>query len=193
MVKAYDKKERYEKEIKPLVDDIKAKCNLLRIPFIFIAADENDSEDTKYKMSFLSPAGLGVSLKKDLIRNLVNVMNGFATIPPGSGILAAVEESASSRETIRFVDDGSVITGDDGELLLAVEDSGTILEERPRDPVPVIDLSNVVAKEPPKPKKEKSKPKKDIPDDTNSLFDESDEKISYAPVGELNISPNCKK
>lgn len=193
MVKAYDKKERYEKEIKPLVDDIKAKCNLLRIPFIFIAADENDSEDTKYKMSFLSPAGLGVSLKKDLIRNLVNVMNGFATIPPESGIIAAVEESASSRETIRFIDDGSVITGDDGELLLAVEDSGTILEERPRDPVPVIDLSNVVAKEPPKPKKEKSKPKKDIPDDINTLFDESDEEISYAPVGELNISSNHKK
>lgn len=191
MFKSYDKKERFDAEIKPLVEQIKAKCNLFRIPFLFVAAAANDKDDTCYRMTILTPASFGLTLTKDHVRGIVNVMNGFLTIPPESGVQKAVEEAASETGTILFVDDGSIVTGDDGEVFLDESAIHAPSDESVRQAVPVIDLSNVVAREPQQTAKTKTKKKK-AEDDDFLVFKQDDEAV-YGGLSELPLRPGSEK
>lgn len=69
-------------EIAPHVEAIKLACVKNGIPFFFSIAAEDDGKTTKYISEILSPKISGTQLTEDRITNMLNVANGFNTVPP---------------------------------------------------------------------------------------------------------------
>lgn len=69
------------KVVKPLGEIVKV-CKENQIPFFFAIPMTDDGEKTEYFSEILSPAVAERELADDKITRMLNVMNGFETIPP---------------------------------------------------------------------------------------------------------------
>lgn len=72
---------------KPL-GEIAKVCRENKIPFFFAVPVFNDEEKTDYYTEILSPAVAEQELTDDKITKMLNVMNGFDTLPPREPIMA---------------------------------------------------------------------------------------------------------
>lgn len=92
---AYNKMDEFKK-IDELLNEVRKACNYAQIPFIWVAAvadssddttymvavDENESVDNgkkqkKYMCNTLTPGCMDIHLKDDKIRDIIKVLNGF--------------------------------------------------------------------------------------------------------------------
>ncbi len=82
---SFDEKAYFQKEIAPLIKQIRNKCLLTNISFFFVACVGNDNNDTKYVTEILSPATVGTKLTKDYFTQLIlaskGIKNEFYSIP----------------------------------------------------------------------------------------------------------------
>lgn len=69
-------------EIKPKIEEIKKICAMYKIPFFFTVLESDDGTSSKYISEIESPTVADKSLTSDKITPLINVMNGFDTVPP---------------------------------------------------------------------------------------------------------------
>lgn len=76
-----------EKIAKPL-KEIMNVCRENEIPVFFAVAVTDDGEKTEYLSEILSPAVAEKELTDDKITKMLNVMNGFDTLPPRETIMA---------------------------------------------------------------------------------------------------------
>jgi len=152
MIKIYDKTKDFEEEILPLVEKLRQICSLNDIPFFFSAAITNDSSGTEYRTIALTPSITGTGLKKDYFKDFINVTNGFYTIPPEKedGFFSMLSDEVRNGQKM-FEDDGTIITGDDGELILKeLKEAGSaekILAQKTKfDKTRLADLSGIKVK-----------------------------------------------
>jgi len=79
----YNEKKYFNQEIKPLMEEIKRKCNYRNIPLFMtacVSCDENGNAE--YETDILSPEYLDVSLPDKRFVEFIKVMNGFVTEIP---------------------------------------------------------------------------------------------------------------
>lgn len=69
-------------EIIPHLKEIKNTCAMHNIPFFFAAVQEDTKDHTTYFTEILTPGVLNTSVTKDSITDMINVINGFETVPP---------------------------------------------------------------------------------------------------------------
>lgn len=84
MNKDFDRTNEYKNSIEPLLQEIRAKCYAAEIPFFFLAAVADAKGVTEYKSEIVDTYPNGISLSNDVFPKLLNVMNGFDTIPPSA-------------------------------------------------------------------------------------------------------------
>lgn len=74
--------EVYDKKIKPLVEEINEICISEKIPYFatFVISDKEGK--TEYETYRLTPGVAEVKINDDRITKMLNVANGFDTIPP---------------------------------------------------------------------------------------------------------------
>lgn len=143
----------YEEQIRPLIDKLKVLCNLYGIPFVFSAAVSNSATETVYKTVAISPSAIGYDLTDDKSKNIINVLNGFSTIPPQSSMQEEIEAEFNDRSPQMYCDDGTIVTGEDGEMILKeIKDTGVselLSTARVFDKVRMTDLGNIVNRKQP--------------------------------------------
>lgn len=77
----YDKKKVYDEKIAPLVQSLIQACNEEKIPAFVTVAVRNTEDDTEYVSGMVSAFDSNIRLENDKFTKLVNVMNGFDTVP----------------------------------------------------------------------------------------------------------------
>lgn len=82
----YDKTEAFELEIAPVMEELVQICNKHRVPFFATTCVKNDENGSEYRTEMYASASNEIRLKNDLFPKFVNVLNGFATVPPVSEI-----------------------------------------------------------------------------------------------------------
>lgn len=82
----YDKVKYYEKELKEKVDEIVRICNREKIPMFFTACVKNNTRGSLYQNEMVGTHVNNIELKDDKFPDLVNVMNGFTTVPDAAPI-----------------------------------------------------------------------------------------------------------
>jgi hypothetical protein len=77
----YNKKEIFEAEIKPIVNNLIKLCNRERIPCFMTFLPSNTDKDLNkaYENFYLSPGQYGIHLDKDQFRDHINITVGFHT------------------------------------------------------------------------------------------------------------------
>lgn len=86
----------YEKSIDPLVKKIRTICNENQIPyFVTFAVDEED-EKFKFVSDCMTPETLHLTETDKTFSNLVNVLNGFKTVPRSMKIDAELDDNELS-------------------------------------------------------------------------------------------------
>lgn len=86
MITKFDSKDIYTNEIESKVAELLQLCNKYRLPMFLTIAVKNDEEGTEYVKEMFAAKSNSINLKDDYLRHLVNVMNGFSTIPPADDI-----------------------------------------------------------------------------------------------------------
>lgn len=71
----------YEKLIEPMVKKIRTICNENQIPYFVTFAVDEENEKYKFASDCMTPETLHLETKDRTFSNLVNVMNGFKTVP----------------------------------------------------------------------------------------------------------------
>lgn len=89
--KNFDKQKEYAEKVANKVKELTVLCNSLGIPMFFAACVKDDGETT-YKYELISPALCDVALHDDQISRFVNVMRGFATVPPVANVTLDMDE-----------------------------------------------------------------------------------------------------
>ena len=69
-------------ELSRLVEEIDLFCKKTNIPYFFAIPTENTTDGTSYFYSYLSPGVAEIKLTDDKISKMMNVANGFNTVPP---------------------------------------------------------------------------------------------------------------
>lgn len=82
MYTEFDKREVYDAVIAQKVEELIQLCNKDHLPVFITVCVKNDEKGTEYRTDMYSSASNGIKLKNDLMPNFVNVLNGFATVPP---------------------------------------------------------------------------------------------------------------
>lgn len=94
----YNKREKFNELVEGKLEEIRRLCNLLRIPFVWVAAvgedgektdytiaidanQEEDDADQRYICNGLTPGSMDINLSDDKIREIIKVMNGFKAVP----------------------------------------------------------------------------------------------------------------
>lgn len=77
------KKKEYTSLVEPKIEEIVRICNENKIPFFmtFMVNDKGNSVED-FKTKTLSTSVLDVNTNDETFAKLINVMNGFETIPP---------------------------------------------------------------------------------------------------------------
>jgi hypothetical protein len=75
-------RETIVEEIMPLFEQLKKACVLHQIPFFCTALLSDDGNVSQYISELLSPTVADKDISDDRITPLLNVMNGFNTVPP---------------------------------------------------------------------------------------------------------------
>lgn len=79
----YDESGFYDKEIRPLIDDVRQKCVTHKIPFLMSFAVKNsDADGTEYVNEGMSARSHGISIKDDTFGMTLLAINGGTFIPP---------------------------------------------------------------------------------------------------------------
>ncbi len=86
MVKNFNNKKVIKDEIVDTVLRLKALCRQYGIPCFVAMPEVEDGKKTQYYTEILSPAVLEMELSDDRISQMINVINGFDTVPPRSAI-----------------------------------------------------------------------------------------------------------
>ena len=81
MIAKFNKEKEYKEEILPLIQELKKKCNYLEMPMFVTVCTQNNKEGTVYENDMINPVIYDAKLKENLFPHLVNVMNGFNTVP----------------------------------------------------------------------------------------------------------------
>ena len=68
--------------IKTLVEELKAKCILLDIPFFFSAAKENEKGEVEYYHEMLPSGTLEHPFKCSKLDDFIRITQGYLTIHP---------------------------------------------------------------------------------------------------------------
>lgn len=61
------------------IDDV---CKKNGVPYFLVIAGSDNGQETEYHTQFLTPGVSGTKLSDDKITKMLNVMNGFNTVPP---------------------------------------------------------------------------------------------------------------
>ena len=69
-------------ELAKRVSAVEEICKNNNLPFFIGIPVENTKEGTSYFYSYLTPAVSGMELTEDKITKMLNVANGFNTVPP---------------------------------------------------------------------------------------------------------------
>ena len=69
-------------ELAKKINEIDQYCKKNNIPYFFAVPPANESEGTTYFYSYLSPGVAEIKLTDDKISKMMNVANGFNTVPP---------------------------------------------------------------------------------------------------------------
>ena len=69
-------------ELAKKINEIDQYCKKNNIPYFFAVPTANESEGTTYFYSYLSPGVAEIKLTDDKISKMMNVANGFNTVPP---------------------------------------------------------------------------------------------------------------
>lgn len=77
----YDRNDVYEREIKPLVDQIIYKCNANRIPMFITACVKNTPDASEYVSDGVFPTTRGMQLTNDRITKHLAVVRDFDVVP----------------------------------------------------------------------------------------------------------------
>ena len=83
----YNKKEIFENECRPLLQELSSKCHLYNLPFFFSCCVMNDQSDSEYVNEVSGAAGRGITLTKDLIGDYMAVILGFKVVKEDELIL----------------------------------------------------------------------------------------------------------
>lgn len=86
----YDHSEFYEKEIKPLADEIMKKCKLRGLPFVFSCAPVNLNGTTKYEHTCNLTGSNELVLYEDNFEQFLAALTKFKLVPIAS--LAQMDE-----------------------------------------------------------------------------------------------------
>ncbi len=98
IISEYDKKKMYNKEIKPIVEQLKAKSAMLGIPFFFSACVKNTQEESEYvNEGFLCGSG-DIVLKDDRITPHLNIALGFRAVPPDESLELVLDEDPDAAD-----------------------------------------------------------------------------------------------
>ena len=65
----YDKKDIYITKLAPIIQQLKDACEESKIPFFVTIAYENTQSDTNYAHNILTPAALGLEIKRNTLIN----------------------------------------------------------------------------------------------------------------------------
>ena len=102
-------KMEYYKEIDKMLGEVRKLCNRAKIPFVWVAAvnddgektdymvavDENtkeDPEETVYFSNGLIPGSMHIDLADDKIREIVKILNGFKAVPKDMQMVVNTED-----------------------------------------------------------------------------------------------------
>lgn len=77
----FDKNEFYKKELKPLIEQIKLKCEANAVGFFISVCTENSEEETKYENDGNLPQSIGLELADDQLTRHLLVSRGFHIAP----------------------------------------------------------------------------------------------------------------
>ena len=75
-------REEYNKKIKPTMEKITLLAMKEEVPFFAAFAVTEKDGSISYETSCLTPGVIGKPLEDDRITKMINVINGFDTIPP---------------------------------------------------------------------------------------------------------------
>lgn len=81
MITKFDKTDVYEAEIKERIEELKILCNRENIPMFITLCVKSNNKETVYENDMIGTYANGINLKDDKFPKLVNVMNGFNTVP----------------------------------------------------------------------------------------------------------------
>ena len=78
----FDYSKEYDEKIKPLIFKLRKQCYHAGIPMFVTCAVADDGNKTTYKSEMLSPRVTQKEVSQNYIADMVNILNGFTTIPP---------------------------------------------------------------------------------------------------------------
>lgn len=78
----FDKSKEFKEELEAAIIKLKQMCYDRKIPMFATFAIKNQNGHTEYRSEMISAGVAGVSLSDDRIPHMVNVLNGFMTVPP---------------------------------------------------------------------------------------------------------------
>lgn len=113
----FDQTETWERECRPILDELIQKCRLYRIPFFWTACTSNTPCGTTYRRDCAGPAGMGLALKDDQISRHLAVSRGFLTVPPSTGDTVLDSESDAMLSEEQPPEEEEADIQDDEDLL----------------------------------------------------------------------------
>ena len=78
----FDKKDIYEKEIKPVIEHLTSLLRHHDMPYFFAAAIRSDEDGTEYAFESKDNWSVAAHMKDDKIPGFIKVVNGFRTVLP---------------------------------------------------------------------------------------------------------------
>jgi hypothetical protein len=106
----YDYNDVYKKEIYPLISEVKKRCKLTGIPFIFTCAVKNDVKKTQYVHEGNLTGSNNIHLKDDRFEQFLGALCSFDLVPRTS-FNKHYESDASvdvlNDDAMAYIQDGS--------------------------------------------------------------------------------------
>lgn len=99
----YNKTDEFDKKILPLLQEARAICRELEIPFFYVAAVKNTDKHTSCTRGGVMPQSMGVNLTESEFENHLLVSNGFLVENPAREKISSVavhEYSADIQDEI---------------------------------------------------------------------------------------------
>ena len=118
--KIFDCKGTYEKEIRPLVDDLEKKCRQNDLPMFLTVCIANNDENTEYDSVMLSPKNREFAIKNDKISEHIKIATGKFRATLASEVQIGID---CEKSNTAFNDLAAVIQDD-----VCNQDSGSDLD-----------------------------------------------------------------
>lgn len=117
----YNKKKEFEKEILPLLDEVRKKCMLMQIPFFYSTAVANEDNTTDYVSDGILTGSFDIILYDDKFTNFLLAIQekGFRVVPN------IRSEENLAMQVGNYIDDAIEL----GEMMEEEDDDDTFEEE----------------------------------------------------------------